>query len=376
MATYYVRASGGSDVADGLSFANAWATIQFMADTMVAGDTGLVCADGVHLPAATVNLDTNAGTFVNPISWRGASATGDDDGTVATISGDDSLIVIFDDGVANSTSFVHFEGLRITGATVFNVRIDLTQRGLVFDRCRIDGSGAVGVNIATANADISFVNCEIDDNVTDGVGQSSVGRGVCFFANCSIHDNGGHGIELGHIIQVQYCWIFKNGGDGIRLQGSSSLMFITNNVIDDNTGDGISGIVTNDLARFVITNNIITNNGGWGITFDGNGFQGIRGSNVYFNNALGEVSFDGISEDTLVDFETIAGSVISDPLYNNTGDGTEDYRVDSDSPAFAVAYPQIFNEGGVDNFATIGSNTPEAVGSGGGKPCIIGGGGL
>lgn len=377
MTTFFVRASGGSDAADGLSFANAWATLQKMADTMLAGDLGLVASDGVHNVTTPVFFDTNIGTFGSPIRWRGAGPLGEDDGSVATIDGSGITPngATFKSGALNTMSFTWFEGLRWTGGVIYNWHITTDQIGLQFKRCRFDNAVDWGIRTDANNPKCSFIDCEIDSNGDDGLAQTSNSLGFAYMQNCLIHDNVGHGLFWGHVISLHNCWIYKNGGDGVRCISSTPFLTLVNCVIDENTGDGVTWAATNDLARYVMFNNIISNNGGWGFTFDGNGFWGIYGSNLFFNNTLGDVTLDGVVEATLADFDVLPGSITGDPLYKNTTDGSEDYRVNTGSPALGAGYPQTLMEsstlGGYPNFPNMGSDVPVAAAGGGAR--IIGG---
>lgn len=376
MTTFYLRASGGSDGNTGLSFAQAWATAQKMADTMVAGDVGLVASDGTYTLFVPVLFDTNAGTFGAPIKWRGAGPLGEDDGSIATFNGSNIFPngATFKAGTTNQMSFTWFEGLRWTAGVIYNWHIPSDQQGLKFERCRFDNAVDFGIRVDTANPRCVFIDCEIDSNGDDGLAQTSNSLGFCYMQNCLIHDNVGHGLNWGHVISLHNCWVFKNGGDGVRCVGSTPFLTIVNCVIDENAGDGITWDATNDLARYVMFNNIISNNGGWGFTFDGAGYWGLYGSNLFFNNTLGDVTLDGVSADTFADFDVLPGSITGDPKYLNTTNGSEDYRVASDSPALKAAYPQTLMEsstlGGKDNFPHMGSEVPEGGGSGG---CIISG---
>lgn len=373
MTTFFVRASGGSDANDGLSFANAFATIQKMADILTAGDLGLVASDGIHIPSAIVLLDINDGTFASPIQWRGAGSLGEDDGSIATISGNGVLGAVFDDR-ATGGNHSHFEGLRITNATSFGLRFSSIQPGILFERCRIDNHGAEGVQVGSSQTQITFVDCELDSNGRAGVRSSVSDVGQIILINCLIHGNSEHGVEINHILTVQNCWVYNNTLDGVNCIGTPNFMSITNTVIDNNGDDGVKTSST-VLLHAAITNNIISNNSGFGVSLEGTDVNGIRGSNLYFNNTLGNVTFDGIGAATLAAFEIISGSLTGDPLFVNTTLGSEDYRIASGSPAFAAGYPITLMDSTLrsqPNFAHIGSNVPEAVAvaAGGG---IIGG---
>lgn len=373
MTTFFVRQSGGSDANDGLTFANGFATIQKLMDIVAAGDLGLVASDGVYLPAAIVLLDTQDGTFAAPIEIRGAGSVGEDDGSVATISGGGTLGAIFDDR-ATGGNFLHFEGLRITDTTSFGIRLSNPQPGIVFERCRIDGHGSEGFQISNIAAQVTLIDCELDNNGGSGIRSGASSTGQVSLINCLVHDNGASGIEINHVLTLQNCWVFANTLDGVRCIDDPIFMSITNCVIDNNGEDGVKSSSTN-VIHMIITNNIVSNNVGWGVTLEGTSVNGVRGSNLYFNNTLGDVTFDGISEDTLAAFETISGSLTGDPLFIDTTLGSEDYRIEDTSPAFGVGQPTTLmgsTSQTSPNFAHIGSNTPEAV-AGGGGGTIIGG---
>lgn len=379
MSTFFVRASGGSDLNDGLTFANGWATLQKAHDTAVAGDTVLAASDGVHTPTVQILLDTQSGTVSSMINFRGAGPLGEDDGSIVTVTGASVAgVSLYRLPTANLSNHLRFEGFRFTAGNIFNFQIDNTVQNLVFQRCRIDNAVNHGIRYGVSGIVVIMIDCEIDNNGVDGIGQSSTGRGQATYTNCIIHDNVGHGIATGTII-IYYSWIYKNGGDGLRKIGTSTDMAVINCVIDDNTGDGITNQNSNDISKRYIMNNIISNNGGWGMTDDGDGRTGLVGPNFYFNNTLGHVSFDGISEDTFADFDTLPGSLEdTDPAFSNVGDGTEDYRTSNSSTVIGTAYPQTLADNstlpGYSNHPNFGSEV-KAAGGGGGS-CIIGGGGL
>ena len=374
MTTFFVRQSGGSDANDGLSFANGFATIQHLMDTLTAGDLGLVASDGVYLPAAFILLDINDGTFAAPILVRGAGSLGEDDGSVATISGGGTLGAIFDDR-ATGGNYTHFEGLRITNATSFGFRFANPQPGILFERCRIDNHGAEGVQIGQPAVQITFIDCELDSNGGSSIRSAIADVGEVSLINCLIHGNGTHGVEVNHVLTIQNCWIYNNTLDGVNCIGAPDFMSVTNTVIDNNGDDGIKASSTT-LIHMLIVNNIISNNVGWGVSLEGTDVNGIRGSNLYFTNTLGDVTFDGIGAATLAAFETIGGSLVGDPLFVNTTLGSEDYRIGSGSPALEAGYPTTLMDStprSQPNFAHIGSDVPEAAGAPAAGGGIIGG---
>ena len=366
MSTFFVRASGGNDINDGLSFANAWATLQKMADTMVAGDLGLVASDGVHAPTSTVDLDINAGTPSNPIEWRGAGPLGEDDGSIVTLNGASVSPVgaIMRTGVVPMVSSnVWFEGFRFTAGANRNWWVDNNQRGLQFKRCRFDNAVADGFLFNEPNGYVLFIDCEFDNNGGDGIGVQTGASGRIFLVNCLIHDNASHGIDRIISLTMDYCWVYKNGGAGINELLDNPDVQVTNCVFDGNTGDGCIISATTNTGLMMFFNNMITNNGGFGVTHEGNEMMGLIGNNLFFNNTEGEVSFDGIAEAAIADFNHFGTSVDADPLYKDTGDGTEDYRTDAAGPGFEAGYPLTLMDNstlpGYPNFPHIGSFVPE-----------------
>lgn len=177
MATYYVRSSGGNDTNDGLSFANAFATIQKAADTATAGDDVRICADGTHTQTATIDLDTNSGTGASPIVFTGANGTdGSDDGTVATVNRTSFGAAVF---VGNGTvSHIHFrnissqndnrpfvstvpyaviESVECSGSTTL---VCETCAGAVLRKCSLSGTAAV--SLVTGNRGEVCIDCYVD----------------------------------------------------------------------------------------------------------------------------------------------------------------------------------------------------------------------
>lgn len=373
MTTFFVRQSGGNDGNDGLTFATAWANPQMAADTAVAGDVILVSSDGIYVLATPVDLDTNAGAPRNPIRWRGAGPLGQDDGSVVTLDGSGvspaALGACMRTGSTNFVSSnVWFEGFRFTGGANRNWSCDADQRGILFVRCRFDNAVVDGFLYNDANAYCLFVDCEFDNNGGDGIGPQAGTDGFRLFAtNCSFHDNAVDGISRVISISLQGCWVYKNGGRGVKSANVNPDVQVANCVIDGNTDNGMemtAVTVGGDHGLLLVQNNIISNNGGFGISFEGDPVDGIIGNNLYFNNTSGDVSIDGISADTFADFDTMGTSIVGDPQFLNTGAGTEDYRIPSSSPAFEAGFPPTFQRLGAPNFAHIGSSVPEAVDGG------------
>lgn len=368
MATYYVRSSGGSDANAGTSFALGWATLEKAFDTAVAGDLVLVCADGTHAPAATVLVDTNSGTLGNPITFRGADATGTDDGTTATISGASvsgtNSCIQFQ--TLTGARYYTFQNLRFTAGKLHNINTVASQQNIELENCRIDTAATDGIRMDNSASSITMTNCSVDNNTQEGVGQSTSGRGIVAAIGCSFHHNGGSGVDLGGTGSIiDACLFYRNSSHGAKFDGAPS--FIGNSTFYLNTADGINV----SAAIRGGCNNIFAENGSHGV--DHNGTQRTTRvawrNNLYYNNTSGSVDINSGSPD-LSDFEYLSGS---DPLFTSTTDNAEDFSLQSGSPAKATGYPGVMYIGGT-GYRDIGAlQRQEPTGGGGSRNVIIGG---
>lgn len=339
MATYFVRQSGGSDGNDGLSFAQGWATIQHAADTVASGggDLVLICADGTHAPTATIDFDTNAGATENPNIFRGASAIGVDDGTVATVSGSGiSSAPLFNLSIASL--FMTLENLRLTAGTTFNINLGtaLNDSFVNFINVRIDNASGAGVFNGESDAEtvFQFINCEIDNNGADGIDSAGASRGGLKIINCSIHNNTGDGVEeTSGVVSKAVCiktLFYANGGHGLNINNDLRSTIIDGCVFFNNTLNGIEigGTTINDL---VITNCIFRSNGGYGIDTNGGSLLQFAYAdfNCFSNNTSGDIDING---------GTPPGdnNVIDNPDFTSETGGSEDFTLQAGSPCLDV----------------------------------------
>lgn len=315
MATYYVRSAGGNDVNDGLSFANGWATIQKAADTATGGDLALICADGTHLPTAVVDFDTNAGALATPVIFRGASATGDDDGTVATIGGASlgagaDLINI---NIANL--HLQFHGLRFTGGKDDNIICGTDSYYMTFMNCRIDTATDDGVYNVSSGGIWRFIRCQIDSNGGQGLAINSASRGLFNLFDCVVNDNTTIGAEIGGGVVVLRTMFIDNGTDGLVLNAASPIN-IDSCIFFNNTSDGIYAAAAPSRMQY-ITNCIFRLNGGYGLNTNTGDVDHYYLANCCWNtNTLGNVDING---------GTVwgTGHVTGDPLFVSEVDGSE-----------------------------------------------------
>lgn len=361
MATYYVRSTGGSDGNAGTSFGAAWATIQYAADTAVAGDVVLVCADGVHTPTSTINYDTNAGSYAQPVRFRGASADGTDDGTRATISGSGLGAGADLINVNLSNISLSFSDLRFTAATQHNIYIASTggNTALSFRRCRFDSATDHGLRCDNSDGNNIFTlyNCEVDSNGGPGIGISSAARGGFKILKCSVHDNVGDGIydsggQYPRVIITKSA-VYDNGGDGISLISAYGAE-ILDTTIYGNGGDGISVDTASTTGHLVFDSIVVAGNGEYGVNTNSGAmtrFHVLDDVCVY-DNVLGHIDING---------GVIPGALTEDPGFASVVDGAEDFTPSNVNLRMAVAL-----QAGGTTYDYVGAIEPDDSGGGGG----------
>jgi hypothetical protein len=369
MATYYVRQAGGSDANAGTSFALGWATLQKAFDTAVAGDLVLVCADGTHAPTVYIDVDTNSGTVGSPIIFRGASAVGADDGTTATITGASvtgALALAYFYTVTGERHY-EFENLRFTAGKANTLELQGNQQAISFRNCRIDTATGDGIRMDNSTAQVILRGCSIDNNTEEGVGQSTNSRGNIVAIGCAFHHNGGSGIDVGgaNANVIDACTFYRNTLHGIKTDGGFS--FIGNSTFYLNSQDGINTTVAIQSGG----NNIFASNGSHGV--DHGGTQRTRRffwtNNLYHNNTSGNVDINsGVVTNS--DYNAITGS---DPLFVSTTNNSEDFALQSSSPAKAAGFPGAMYISGT-GYRDIGAlQRQEPAGGGTSRGYIIGG---
>ena len=362
MATYYVRSSGGNDSNAGTSFALGWATLQKAADTAVAGDLVLVCAYGNHLPTAKVDFDTNAGSDVAQIEFRGAGATGADDGTVATISGASLPATTDMIDLTVSVNHILFKGLRFTAATRDNVVMGSDAMGTMFVNCRMDNATGRGAYTTGSGSYYAFIGCEFDNNGGWGLTMNSGARGKMKVAFCSIHDNAGGGLRDSlYLVNngVPYYdrnLIYDNAGVGLELthvtMSSLGRAVITNNTIWNNSSDGVKFTSGDNNLFPYFANNILVDNGGYGWNISGTSEAGriadIKNLCSY-NNTSGHCDFNsGVLPGS--------GHVLESPQFVSTTDGAEDLTPQNTN----LLIERVYGSGGTSH-EYIGAIQPERV---------------
>lgn len=361
MTDYYVDPVSGSNGNAGTSTGAAWATLQFAADTAVAGDEVFLMSTGTESTATQIDFDTNAGTRTNPIKFTGANGSGvrltSGHYTVQASASMTNLIA-----PTTASNFVRFNGVDFDGnSNVTGNCVDggVTNEGIGWHilRCMAHSAGGDGINFrGSVSPQVIVADCDVFDNGGNGIaplnGATSRWGDFAITGN-RVYNNGGQGIGN---FNAQTLWIlanvvYGNTGDGIgNIAGTSGspVGAIAQNILFDNGGDGIDiSALENHLAVF---NNIMRSNAGYGLRQPATtqGYIGFVDYNCYHNNTLGN------SDATLPgDFD-----VLANPLFTNEGAGTENFLLAPGSPCHLAGV-----HGGAMG---IGSANDDTGGGGGG----------
>lgn len=342
MATYYVRASGGNDANDGLSFAQGWATIQKAADTATAGDEVRICADGTHTLTATVDFDTNAGTVAGRVLFTGANSAGAIDGTRPTITTASTLANgLFDLGA--NIDYLRFASLVLDGggsgkaATTLQANVLNAGNHLILEDCRFTNASGNGVILGAQTQLAKVSNCRFDNNGKGGSGSGVVGRladrGVAIFLGCFFDNNATHGSGLNAWPLVYTkCSFYRNGADGVNCGSVSENLLLSDCLFYLNGANGLNL----DAASYhpTILNCSAVSNGVYGFKFNSMNLSaiGLALNNHTHGNTSGATDING-------NVLPGTGNVTGDPLFRNTTAGSEDFTPAYNSPLVNAGYP-------------------------------------
>lgn len=369
MADYYVRASGGSDANDGLSFANGFATVQKGFDSVTAvGDRVLICDDGTHLPTARIDIDSfapsNSNLGVNVIGCNSTGTPYTGPGEYATISGaslpaNTPLVYVNTTGLQSW----YFTNLRFTAATQDGFDGSFSNvTSFVFFNCRFDNNARHGL-YTNKNLTRSMIrNCRFDNNGSNGVLMANTGDIVG-----SIFDNNGAaGLECSSAPNSDFtnCVFFKNGTHGVTLPTTSSTRpVIRSCTFAFNTNDGLNIASGSNQPALSIINNIFANNGGYGVNGPANTSVLAPGHvdyNLYYSNTSGHRN--NLRDNYSGNLDDI------NPQFTNTTSGSEDLTPQAGSPAIAAGFVVGVGPAGSGFYqgVDIGAINRDTTGDGGG----------
>lgn len=222
-AVYYVDGLNGNDGNDGLSFGNAWKTIQYALDTASGYVQIRICATIEYVLTAQIDDDTNYGNSTGWMDIVGANASGEIDGTKAVLNGNSAVNACLQIATGNRYK-------RIRNITFKNAIQDgLITNGNVFY--------------------VSIENCTFQSNGRHGL------YGYYFtyssISHCSFLSNSGYAAYFGGVNDISFCLAITNSQGGFYLVSHDNV--ICGSIIHDCATYGIRSILYGNR----IINNII-----------------------------------------------------------------------------------------------------------------------
>ena len=230
--TYHV-APDGSDAADGLSPATAFASLTRASEAAGPGDTVNVAAGSYT--GSWVWATSGSPTKPIAIQAAGVELTSTN-GAALTLNG----------------GFFTLEGLSITNAAGFGMDVSYAFESAIRD-CAIDRSVKTGVNLWLSPL-ITLERCRATNG--SSIGFDVIASPTATFDRCvsagnastGIHVRGRNYPEEGGSFSpytagtlVRQCLFHDNGGNGTYLGASSPNMVVENSVVHGNTGHGFTG---------------------------------------------------------------------------------------------------------------------------------------
>ncbi len=251
---YYVSAAG-DDAADGLTPGSGWATLQFAADTVTAGDTVHV-ADGNY---RGFDIRTVA-TAAQPITFIA-------EGSAVAITSDNASTP---DGInIENAAYITIDGFISSGRTRAGIRAAVSDH-ITVRRCTAGANGRWGIFTGFVDDVLIEDNETYGSMAEHGIYTSNSGDRPVIRRNhvhdnhlAGIHMNGDHSLGGDGLISdalVEANVIHGNGvagGSGINMDGVTGSM-VRNNLLYDNHASGISLYRINGATGS--TDNLIINN--------------------------------------------------------------------------------------------------------------------
>ncbi len=313
-ATTYWISTTGSDSADGLSPATAWATWSHADSIAVSGDT-------VRILAGTYTLCTAGDCLVTRapgVTWisdtpLGAKLVGQTTGNNGSwrIQGHDSTVQGFDCTATSSQAHCIYTW---TGAN--NVRI---VRNYVHDMKMAGDCSQYGDGIIIGDSSVTGV--VIDSNKVVNIGPAGSNCGNIF----GITGEGQNNTISNNIIAN------SNGGFEWHenSNGSAGSIFVNNTVINNRHAGALID-TTAPYTPITIENNIfVNNNGTCGVDIYAGGSATLI-TNLFNGNSPGAYCLDGTEEPA----PDPSGQTYADPQFvNYQGDGSGDYHLQPTSLA-------------------------------------------
>ena len=210
MSVYYVDGVNGDNENDGLSFGNAFKTIQYALDNVSGAHQIRICATGDYTLTAPIDDDTNVGASTSWMDVVGANASGEIDGTLAVIDADSTAANCFNHDQAGYY-YKRFRNLEIKNATSHGVLCNGNTFALSYENCWIHNNG--------------------------GMGLSGYYYTYCFLYKCLIENNSSYGAQIGGLTHVLFSE-FKNNNN-YQLYSVSQGCCVFGSVFHGSGGTGV-----------------------------------------------------------------------------------------------------------------------------------------
>ncbi|HYD48400.1 MAG TPA: right-handed parallel beta-helix repeat-containing protein [Terriglobales bacterium] len=255
-ATYYVK-NGGSNAANGLSPATAWATLNYAADRVMPGDT------------VRVQNGSYQGFYLDRSGSPGSPITFLADGAEVQITSDNGTTP---DGInVEGAAHVVIDGFQVHNRTRSGIRVALSEF-VTIRNCNTGHNGRWGIFTGFAD-DLTIEHNQTHHSVLEhGIYVSNSGDRPVIRNNHS-YDNYANGIHM-------------NGDESQGGDGVISNALVENNIIHGNGTGGGSGINMDGVSNSIVRNNLLYDNHASGISlYRIDGATGSR-NNLVINNTI------------------------------------------------------------------------------------------
>ena len=334
--TWYVRTTG-SDWNDGTSAAQAFRTISRAEDRASAGDTIYVGA-GTYNETVWICKSGRDGAYLSFIADTTGEHTGDK-GTVIVAGSGYRWYGFYLRGI----SHVRIAGFEVTGARRAGIHARYVAY-VVIDKCHVHDSRR---GIELKGRDCMIAGCHVYNNSSRGVKCDGRGGGAMVIG-CVVYGNRHDGVEVKGIrvaedsdegededddseaddgeespvdesclAAVYNCYIYANGGRGIKVTGWRTNVAICNNTVVLNGREG-AHVRWGSTGRFI--NNIFAYNGRQGISRSRRS-SAVSDYNLFWQNRSGR--HGGVPSGD--------HDVSCDPLFRDLS--ARDFRLTNGSPA-------------------------------------------
>lgn len=321
-ADYYVK-NGGSNAANGLSIATAWATPQHAADVVNPGDT-------VHVLNGSYGgfYVERSGTAGNPITFLAESPA-------VQITSNNPVTP---DGInIENAAYVIIDGFTVNNRTRAGIRTALSDF-VTIRNCHCGFNGRWGIFTGFAY-DLTIENNETNNSqIEHGIYVSNSGDRPIIRGNIS-HDNNANGIHMNGDENIE-------GGDGMI-----SNALVEENIIYGNGAAGGSGINMDGVKDSVVRNNLLFDNHASGISlYRIDGAAGSTG-NLVINNTV--INASNARWCININNGSTGNTVRNNILYNfHSFRGV--ITVDSSSrPGFASDYNSVMSRFSIDGANSV-----------------------